>query len=69
MKRRQGATARRAAPDPSSGGGRQVGATPAKPAPQAGLSKWIEYAETAGIDVPDDIREDKAAVRALIDEK
>lgn len=69
MKRLQGATARRAAPDPSGRGGTAVGATPTKPAPQAGLGKWLAYAESIGIEVPEESREDKAAIRALIDEK
>ena len=44
-------------------------ALPAPPAPQAGAAKWLAYATLIGIDVPEESREDKAALRALVDEK
>lgn len=38
----------------------------APPAPQAGVAKWLAYAEAVGIDVPEESRDDKAAIRALV---
>lgn len=40
---------------------------PTAPAAQAGATKWLAYAEALGIQVPEESREDKAAIRALID--
>lgn len=40
--------------------------TPTPPAPQAGVAKWLAYAEDVGIEVPEESRDDKAAIRALV---
>lgn len=47
----------------------RVHALPAPPAPQAGVDKWLAYATLIGIDVPEESREDKAAIRSLVDDK
>jgi hypothetical protein len=38
------------------------------PAAQAGVEKWLAYAESIGIQVPAESREDKAAIRTLVEE-
>lgn len=71
MKRRAGGRYRNdgTGSDGSGTGGTQVPPVHAPPAPQAGLDKWLVYAETVGVTVPEEIREDKAAVRALLADK
>jgi hypothetical protein len=67
MKRTTGGRLSTRSGDPSDGGAK-IG-VPELPAPQSGLPKWLEYAEAQGIDVPEDIRDDKAAIRSLVDDK
>lgn len=38
------------------------------PAPQAGLDKWLAYADMIGLDIPESARENKAAIRALVEQ-
>lgn len=58
------AKARRRPATPDLTGREKVIATP--PAPQAGVTKWLAYAEAIGVDVPEGSRDDKAAIRALV---
>lgn len=47
----------------------QTGGTPVeRPDGRAGTEKWLEYAQAQGITVPDGSREDKAAIRTLVEE-
>lgn len=40
-----------------------------RPDGRASAEKWLAYAESAGVSVPAGSREDKAAIRALVDEQ
>jgi hypothetical protein len=63
-----GVKAKGDSPEPQNAAPR-VHALSAPPAPQAGVDKWLAYATLIGIDVPEESREDKAAIRSLVDDK